>query len=88
MGIISPIMKVAPPFEVFEQTLITHAQRLYVQYLKILFSSFGEEDFQMFCIKLTMFKLFLTIISLIMYVAPPLEQSLIRHNPGLFVCNI
>ena len=37
-----------------------------VQYLRILFNIFGEEDFQMFCIKLSMFKLFLAIISLIM----------------------
>ena len=32
-----------------------------MQYLRILFSSLGEEDFQKFCIKLTMFKLFLAI---------------------------
>ena len=38
-------MQVVPPFK---QTLITHTQGLYVQYLRILFSSFGEEDFQRF----------------------------------------
>ena len=74
----------------FEQTLITHAQGIFsVQYLRILFSSFEEEDFQRFCIKLfTMFKLFLAIISPIISVAPPFEQTLIRHAQGLFVCDI
>ena len=48
---------------------------------------FGEEDFQRFCIKLSMFKLFLAIISPIMQVAPPFEQFLIRHTQELFVCN-
>ena len=43
LAIISLIIQVAPPFE---QTLITHTQGL--QYLRILFSSFGEEDFQRF----------------------------------------
>ena len=46
-----------------------------MQYLRILFSSFGQEDFQMFCIKLTMFKWFLAIISQIIFVAPPFEQT-------------
>ena len=49
---------------------------------------FGEEDFQRFYIKLSMFKLFLAIISPIMQVAPPFEQFLIRHTQELFVCNI
>ena len=42
----------------------------------------------MVCIKLTIFKLFLAIISPIMYVAPLFGQSLIKHAQGLFVCNI
>ena len=42
-------------------TSIAHAHKI-----TTLFSSFGEEDFQRFCVKLTMFKLFLAIISLIM----------------------
>ena len=49
---------------------------------------FGEEDFQRFCIKLSMFKLLLAIILPIMQVAPPFEQFLIRHTQELFVCNI
>ena len=56
-----------------------------MQYLRILFCSLGEEDFQRFCIKLTMFKLFLSIILPIMQVAPPFEQFLIRHTQELFV---
>ena len=51
-----------------------------MQYLRILFNSFGEEDFQRFCIKLSMFKLFLAIISPIMQVAPPFEDFLIGHT--------
>ena len=44
-AIISPIW-VAPPFE---QILITHKPKNFcVQYLRILLSSFGEEDFQRF----------------------------------------
>ena len=46
-----------------------------MQYIRILFSSFGEEDFQKFCIMLTMFKLFLAIVSLIMKVTSPFEQN-------------
>ena len=49
---------------------------------------FGEKDFQWFCINLSMFKLFLAIISPIMQVAPPFEQFLIKHTQELFVCNI
>ena len=59
-----------------------------MQYLRILFGSFGEEDFQRFCIKFPMFKLFLPIISPIMKVVPPYGQTLIGHTQGLFVCNI
>ena len=44
----------------------TYPRIIYLQYQRILFSSFREEDFQKFCIKLTMFKLFLPIISPIM----------------------
>ena len=52
-------MLVEPPFEL---TLVQHAQGLFV--CDILFSSFGEEeDFQRFCIKLTMSKMFFAIIS-------------------------
>ena len=40
------------------------------------------------CIKFSMFKLSLAIISPIMKVAPPFEQTLIRRTKGLFVCNI
>ena len=53
----------------FEQILITHTQGLFVLYPRILFSSFGEEDFQRFCIKFAMFTLSLAIISRIMQVA-------------------
>ena len=49
---------------------------------------FGEEDFQRFWIKLSMFKLFLAIISPIIQVAPPFEQFSIRHTQELFVYNI
>ena len=47
-----------------------------MQYLRILFYSFGEEDFQRFCIKLSMFKLFLAIILTIIKVGPPFCQFL------------
>ena len=57
-----------------------------VQYLRILFNSFGE-DFQRFCINLSMLKLFSAIISPIMYVAPPFEQTLIRHTKD-YLCEI
>ena len=44
------LMEVAPPFE---QTLITHNQGLFVvQYLRILFTNFGEENFQRFAFSL------------------------------------
>ena len=33
-----------------------------IQYLRILFRSFGEEAFQRFCIKLTMFKMFWLLV--------------------------
>ena len=59
-----------------------------MQYLRILFNSFGEEDFQRFCIKLSMFKLVLATISPIKQVVPSFEQFLIRHTQELFVCNI
>ena len=43
LAIILPIMKVAPPFQ---QMLLTHTQGPFcVQYLRILLSSFGAEDF-------------------------------------------
>ena len=35
-----------------------------------------------------MFKLTLAIILIIMYMAPLVEQALIVHTQGLFVCNI
>ena len=47
LAIILPIMQVAPPFEQF---LIRHARTICVQYLRILFSSFGEEDLQRFAL--------------------------------------
>ena len=51
-----------------------------VQYHRILMSSFGEQDFQRFPIQLlVMFKLALAINLLLMYVAPPFEQTLITH---------
>ena len=54
----------APPFE---QNLITHAQGLFVGNIKEFGSVVLEKKiFQRFCIKLTMFKLFLAIISPIM----------------------
>ena len=59
-----------------------------MQYLRILLSSFGEKHFERFCIKLTMFKLFFAIISPIIQMASPFEQTLIRHTQGLFECNI
>ena len=46
LAIILLIMKVFPPFE---QTLITYPKTIYVQYLRILFSSFGKENFQRSC---------------------------------------
>ena len=49
---------------------------------------FCKEDFQRFCIKLTMFKLFLAIIFADNEDTPPFEQILIRHTQGLFECNI
>ena len=45
-AIISPITQVAPPFE---QTNYTCPKAICVQYLRILFSIFREEDFQKFC---------------------------------------
>ena len=58
-----------------------------MQYLRILLSSFGEEDSKV-CIEFSMFKLSLAIISPIMQVAPPFEQTLITHTQGPCVCNI
>ena len=55
------LMYEAPPFE---QTLITH-KTICVQHLRILFSSFGEENFKS-CIQFAMFKLSLAIIVQIM----------------------
>ena len=51
-----------------------------VQHLRIWLSSFEEENFQRFALnKITMFKLFVDIISPIMLVAPLFEQTLIIH---------
>ena len=58
-----------PPFE--QTSITTYPWTICVQYQRILLSSFGEEDFQSFSIKLTMFKIFWAIILLVMYVAPP-----------------
>ena len=44
-------MQARPPFE---QTFMT----ICVQYLRILLSSFGEEDFQRYTLKFAMFKFF------------------------------
>ena len=65
LAVISPINNVggATIWSIFNKT---YPRTICVQYLRILFSSFGEEDFQRFSIKLIMFKLFLAIISTIM----------------------
>ena len=57
------------------------------QYLRILFSSFGEEDFQGFYIK------YMLYVQIVYYSTDnvggaPFEQTLIRHAQGLFVSNI
>ena len=44
--------------------------------------------FSKVCIKFSMFKLSLAIISPLMHVAPLFEQTLISHTQGLLVCNI
>ena len=54
MAIISPIMLVAPPFE--KNINDTYPSTIRVQYLRILFSSFGEKDISVICIKFAMFK--------------------------------
>ena len=77
----------APPFE---QTRIVYNQGLFVCYIED-FISFGEEDFQRLAFKNLLCSnclWLLNIISPIMPVAPPFEQTLIRHTQGLFVCNI
>ena len=43
----------------------TYLRTICVQYLRILLSSFEEEDFSKICIKFAMFRLSLAIISLI-----------------------
>ena len=50
--------------------IYTYPRTICVQYLRILFCGFGKEDFLRFCIwiicnRISMFKLFLAIISLI-----------------------
>ena len=49
---------------------------------------FWRIRFSMVCITSAMFKSALSINLLLIYMAPPLEQTLITLNQGLFVCNI
>ena len=76
-----------PPFE---QILLRHTQ-LHKEYLCAISKNCSvvlEKKIFKVCIKLTMFKMFLSIISPIKQVGPPFEQTLITHTQGLFVCNI
>ena len=57
----------------------TYPRTIRVQYLRILLSNFGKEDFQRFYIKFAMFKLSMAIILPIMLVTPPFEQTFITH---------
>ena len=49
---------------------------------------FWRIRFSKVCIAIAMFKLALAINLLLIYAAPPFEQTLITDNQGLFVCNI
>ena len=67
---------------------LDYPRSICVQYLRILLSSFGEEDFQRFAINLLCSNCLSLLFRKTMQVAPPFEQTLIAHTQGLFMCNI
>ena len=70
------------------QTLITHIQGLLGYNISEFCGVVLKKYILKVCIKLVMLKLSLAIISRIMYVAAPFEQTLIRQAQELFVCKI
>ena len=70
-------MKVVPPFE--QNFNYTYPRTICVQYQRILFSIFREEDFSKVCIKFANLKLSLVIILIIM-VPQTLTFKMLRED--------